>query len=124
MFKYMVLMLTLAGLTACSSLRVTGTEGLTAERLAHVSSDYRLRAGAPVNVYLRSVDGQALKFWQRAADIEAGSHRLLVDCAVSASQKLSRHVLDVSLEAGVRYYLLAEANDQRGCTRVSLEEAN
>jgi hypothetical protein len=47
---------------------------------------------------------------------------LLVDCSVVATDKLSRHELNVSLESGVHYRLNAEANDQQGCTRVSLEE--
>lgn len=89
---------------------------------AHVSGDYHVRAGAVVNVFLRSIDDQPLHFWQHAVDAEAGSHRLLVDCSVTATDKLSRHELNVSLEAGVHYRLVAEANDQQGCTRVSLEE--
>jgi hypothetical protein len=122
-----VLLPLLLCLGACTSLRVTepaGQDQVSRAQLATVSSDYRIRAGAPVNVYLRSVDGQALKFWQHAADIEAGLHRLLVDCSVAATQKLSRHELNVTLEAGVRYRLQAEASDQQGCTRVSLEESN
>jgi hypothetical protein len=89
---------------------------------AHIIGDYHLRAGAAVNIFLRSVDDQPLHFWQHAADIGAGTHRLLVDCSVVATDKLSRHELNVSLESGVNYRLNAEANDQQGCTRVSLEE--
>ncbi len=111
----------LAGLSACTSLRVAET-AVAKDQLAQVISDYRLRAGAPVNVYLRSVDGLALQFWQNTADIEAGLHRLLVDCSVTALEKTSRHVLNVALEAGVRYRLEAEADDRQGCTRVSLVE--
>jgi hypothetical protein len=124
MFNRVLLLIMLTSLNGCASLRVTGAEGLSAQQLAHVSSDYRVRAGAPVSVYLRSVDGQSLQFWQHAADIEAGPHRLLVDCSVRASNKLSRHELNVSLEAGVYYSLRAEASDQQGCTRVILEERN
>lgn len=108
--------------SACATLKVESTESSAASQPAHVSGDYRLRAGAAVNVFLRSVDGQALHFWQHAADIEAGQHRLLVDCSVVATDKLSRHELNVLLEAGVRYRLDAEANDQQGCTRVILQE--
>lgn len=120
----LLLILLLSGLTACTSMRLAGTDALAAAQLAHVNSDYRIRAGAPVSVYLRSVDGQALHFWQHAADVEAGAHRLLVDCAVPASQKLSRHELNVTLEAGVHYNLRADANPQQGCTRITLEESN
>jgi hypothetical protein len=107
---------------ACFTLHADQEKSSDNSQPAHVSGDYHLRAGAALNVFLRSVDDQPLHFWQHAADIDAGSHRLLVDCSVVATQKLSRHELNVSLEAGVRYRLSAEANDQQGCTRVMLEE--
>lgn len=109
-------------LSACATLQAYDPQALGKSRPAQVSGDYHLRAGAAVNVFLRSVDDQALQFWQHAADLDAGPHRLLVDCAVTATGKLSRHELNVSLEAGVRYRLSAEANDQQGCTLVKLEE--
>src|ERR1700741_4176652 len=108
--------------SACFTLDAGRSDASDKSAAAHVIGDYHLRAGAAVNVFLRSVDDQPLHFWQHAADIEAGSHRLLVDCAVVATDKLSRHELNVSLESGVRYRLSAEANDQQGCTRVMLEE--
>lgn len=107
---------------ACFSLHAYQPESQHAARPAQVIGDYHLRAGAAVNVFLRSVDDQPLHFWQHAADVDAGAHRLLVDCSVVATHKLSRHELNVSLEVGVRYRLSAEANDQQGCTRVTLEE--
>jgi len=108
--------------SACFTLSADQADVSDKSPRAHVSGDYHLRAGAAVNVFLRSVDDQPLHFWQHAADIGAGSHRLLVDCSVVAAQKLSRHELNVSLEAGVHYRLSAEANNQQGCTRVMLEE--
>jgi len=105
--------------SACFTLSAIGSDNAVP---AHVTGDYHVRAGAPVNVFLRSVDDQPLHFWQHAADIGAGPHRLLVDCSVVATQKLSRHELNVSLESGVRYRLNAEANDQQGCTRITLDE--
>lgn len=94
------------------------------EPLAHVSGDYHVRAGAEVNVFLRSVDDVPLKFWQHAADIDAGEHRLLVDCTVVSTQKLSRHELVVTLEPGAKYQLVAEATPHQGCTQVSLQETH
>lgn len=108
--------------SACFTLHAYRPESPDAPRPAQIIGDYHLRAGAVINVFLRSVDGQPLHAWQHAADIDAGPHRLLVDCAVVATEKLSRHELNVSVEAGVRYRLSAEANDQQGCTRVILEE--
>jgi hypothetical protein len=118
----LVMVLALAS-SACVTLRAEQPDAKAGNAApAHVIGDYHVRAGALVNVFLRSVDDQHLHFWQHAADIDAGLHRLLVDCSVVATQKLSRHELNVSLEAGVRYRLTAEANDQQGCTRVTLEE--
>lgn len=116
-----IAMLALSG-SACFSLHAYDPQALGTAQPAQVLGDYRLRAGAVVNVFLRSVDGQPLNFWQHSADIDAGTHRLLVDCEVTATQKLSRHELNVSLEVGLRYRLRAEANDQQGCTQVNLEE--
>jgi hypothetical protein len=108
----------------CATLRAYDPQQLGNAQPAHVSGDYHLRAGAVVNVFLRSVDEQPLQIWQHAADLDAGAHRLLVDCAVTTTDKLSRHELNVSLEAGVHYRLSAEASDQQGCTRVILEEVD
>lgn len=109
-------------LNGCFSLRAYDVQALGNDQPAKIIGDYRLRAGAVVNVFLRSVDDRPLHFWQHAADVDAGAHRLLVDCSVTATDKVSRHELNVSLEAGVRYRLSAEASDQQGCTRVDLEE--
>lgn len=110
--------------SGCAHLKAYDPAKLGNDKPAEVSGDYRLRAGAVVNVFLRSIDDQPLQFWQHSAQVDAGPHRLLVDCAVTATDKLSRHELNVSLEAGVRYRLSAEANDQQGCTLVKLEEAS
>jgi hypothetical protein len=117
----LVLTLSCAG---CATLRAYDPQQLGSAQPAHVSGDYHLRAGALVNVFLRSVDDKPLHVWQHAADLDAGSHRLLVDCQVTATDKLSRHELNVSLESGVRYRLSAESTDQQGCTLVKLDEIN
>ena len=106
----------------CFSLHAYEAKALGSAKPTRVSGDYRVRAGAAVNVFLRSVDDQPLQVWQNSADMDAGQHRLLVDCEVTATGKLSRHVLNVSLEHGVRYRLSAEASDSQGCTEVNLEE--
>jgi hypothetical protein len=121
-FMRLCVLVVMFPLGGCASLRVVDDGNLDKTQLAHVVSDYRVRAGAPVNVYLRSVDGIALQFWQNSADIEPGLHRLLVDCTVPATERTSRHVLNVALEAGVSYRLEAEANERVGCTRVELIE--
>ena len=117
------LLMICGALSGCVALH---TEGVSSNRdhLARVIGDYRIRAGAPVSVYLRSVDEHLLGFWQSAADMEAGSHRLLVDCTVSASNHLSRHELNVTLKAGAHYRRRADATPQQGCTQVTLEAAD
>lgn len=114
--------LVLAALSGCMNLRAYDRAALGSAQPARVIGDLRVRAGALVNVFLRSVDDQPLQFWQHSADMDGGAHRLLVDCEVTATGKLSRHVLEVSLENGVRYRLRAEASDNQGCTQVNLEE--
>lgn len=108
--------------SACFSMHAYDAQALGKDQPAQVVGDYRLRAGALVNVFLRSVDDRPLHFWQHAAEMDAGAHRLLVDCTVVATQKMSRHELNVSVESGMRYRLNAEASDQQGCTRINLEE--
>lgn len=114
------LLMICGALYGCVALHTEGASS-NREHLARVSGDYRIRAGAPVSVYLRSVDEHLLKFWQSAADVEGGAHRLLVDCMVSASNRLSRHELNVTLNAAGHYRLRAEATPQQGCTQVTLE---
>jgi hypothetical protein len=102
----------------CATVNLAEDGETQPDALAHISGDYRVTAGLPVTVTLRSVDGKALKFWQSAADVSSGKHRLLVDCRVPANEKLSRHELNVTVHAGEHYYLAAEASPHQGCTEV------
>ncbi|MGC3983037.1 MAG: hypothetical protein QM808_17425 [Steroidobacteraceae bacterium] len=120
--KIFSVLLAATSVSACFSLKSYEPQTLEDGRPAVINGDYHLRAGAVVNVFLRSVDDQPLHFWQHAANVDAGQHRLLVDCEVTATDKISRHELNVSVESGVRYRLSAEANDQQGCTQVNLDE--
>lgn len=108
-------------LTACGSLRAYDRAEL-GDMPAHIKGDYRVSAGTPVKVLLRSVDDKPLEFWQNSADVLAGEHRLLIDCNVTEGQHLSRHELNVSLNSGVTYRLKANATPQAGCTDVYMEE--
>jgi len=102
----------------CATVNLSDDGETAKDALAHISGDYRVTAGLPVTVTLRSIDGKALKFWQHAADVSSGKHRLLVDCRVAAAEKLSRHELNVDVHAGEHYYLAAEASPHQGCTEV------
>ena len=70
-------------------------------------------------VRLRSVDGHALPLSASRAELAPGAHRLLVDCQVRESGSLARFALDVELEAGGGYRLVAEAT-ARNCEAVRL----
>jgi len=102
----------------CATVNLSDDGETAKDALAHIRGDYRVTAGLPVTVTLRSVDGKALKFWQSAADVSSGKHRLLVDCRVAAAEKLSRHELNVDVHAGEHYYFTAEASPHQGCTEV------
>lgn len=106
-------------LSGCFSLAVQG-EADQVGPTALIIGDPHLRAGAAVNVYLRSVDDQPLSFWQSRARVPSGERRLLVDCTVVATGNTSRHELKVALESGVRYRLSAETTSQ-ACTAVNLD---
>jgi len=86
---------------------------------AHIAGDYHIRAASPVDVYLRSVDGRALSFWHNGADVAPGAHRLLVDCRIASPDKVSRYELNITVVAGVRYRLEADATS-RDCNGVTL----
>lgn len=112
------LLLVLAMCSACATVNLSDDGETAKDALAHIRGDYRVTAGLPVTVTLRSVDGKALKFWQSAADVSSGQHRLLVDCRVAATEKLSRYELNVTVHAGERYGFAAEATPREGCTDV------
>ena len=108
-------------LNGCFSLRTYDKAELN-EAPAHIKGDYRVSAGTPVKLFLRSVDDKPLEFWQHAADVLPGKHRLLIDCDVSEGNHLSRHELNVDVDAGLSYRLKADATPQSGCTNVYMEE--
>ena len=104
--------------SGCATVNLSEDGERAKDALAHIRGDYRVTAGLPVTVTLRSVDGIALKFWQSGADVSSGKHRLLVDCRVAAAEKLSRHELNVDVHAGEYYHFVAEASPHQGCTEV------
>lgn len=111
----LIIMLLCSG---CATVNLSEDGEKAKDALAHIRGNYRVTAGLPVTVTLRSVDGIALKFWQSGADVSSGKHRLLVDCRVAAAEKLSRHELNVDVHAGDYYYFEAEASPHEGCTNV------
>jgi len=78
--------------------------------------------GAPLAVILRKVDRRELGFSESSAEVLPGKHSLLVDCRIRETSSTSRHSLDVEVEAGRRYRLVADsAKGLRGCVDVRIE---
>ncbi|MES1196632.1 MAG: hypothetical protein ABUL58_06785 [Steroidobacter sp.] len=113
-----IILLTLLLCGGCATANLSDDGETAKDALAHIRGDYRVTAGLPVTLTLRSVDGKALKFWQSAADVSSGQHRLLVDCRVAATEKLGRYELNVTVHAGEHYGFSAEATPRQGCTEV------
>jgi hypothetical protein len=109
--------LTLAG---CESLR--GYEGprRPASELARITGDSRV-GGAPLAVILRQVDDVDLGLQYSGVDVLPGAHSLLIDCTVTESKQTTRHHLDVDVDAGVKYRLVADTGPgNRECVEVRL----
>ena len=111
-------------LFGCQSLR--GYEGphRPTRDLAHIAGDSRI-AGAPLSVILRRVDEQDLGLLQSSVEVLPGEHNLLIDCTVTESKQTSRHHLDVEVDAGVKYRLVANTGaGNRECIDVQLVRAD
>lgn len=103
-------------------LTLKGYEGprLPLAEVARVQGDYKMRAGAPVSLLLRQVDGLTVDVRFSEVDLMPGRHSLLVDCVV-ADGAGGRHRLEVDLAAGRRYVIVAETGPgNRECTDVRL----
>lgn len=110
-------------LCACEALRTYEGTHRPADEIARISGDLRFRAGAPISVILRRVDEFDLGLRYSGADLLPGKHHLLVDCTVTETGHVSRHHLDVDVDAGSRYKLVANTlPGNRECSDVQLVE--
>lgn len=119
---FMLLGVLAGALSGC--LSVQGYEGpkRDADELARISGDPSINAGSPLSLILRKVDEQTLNVAQTSVDVLPGKHRLLVDCRIAEGHRTTRHSIEVELDAGVRYRLVAETEPGlQGCSEVSLE---
>jgi len=109
-------------LVGCSTMQAYDGERRNQDELARISGDWRVRAGAPVSVILRQVNDFEVGVRYSAIDVLPGKHRLLADCQVAASKRISRHELNIEVYAGERYRLAAETGPgNRECAAVKLE---
>jgi hypothetical protein len=112
-------------LAACFA--VQGYDGAKREsdELARISGDPSVSAGAPLSLILRKVDDVVLNVAQTSVDVLPGTHTLLIDCRIGETRSVSRHSLEVQVDAGERYHLTAETEaGLKGCAGVSLRASD
>jgi len=114
----MLMMLAAAAVTACATQRVYPVALPPGER-AIVHADPAFSAGLPVQLRLRQVGDRKVAVHASAVELPPGRHSLLVDCRVLESGVTSRFVVEVELEAGGEYRLVASAS-ARNCDAVEL----
>jgi hypothetical protein len=110
-FPVMLLLLLLAG---CATERAYDGPRLSAAERAIVHADPAVSAGLPVQLRLRQVDERSIPLAASAVELHPGPHRLLVDCRVTESGTTERFTLDVQLEPGGKYRLVAVASTRNG----------
>ena len=92
------------------------------EGVATIHADPRINAGLPMTVTLRRVDAREIGPQYSNVAVSAGAHRLLVDCTMGPAHSTTRHELNVEVEPGGHYRLVAEsAPGNRTCGDVRLE---
>lgn len=121
----MSVMAIVAGLAGCLSVQGYEGEKRARDELARVSGDPSVSAGAPLSLVLRKVDELELNVAQTSVDVLPGKHTLLVDCRISETRSVTRHSLEVEVEAGEHYRLMAETEvGLRGCAAVTLRASH
>lgn len=107
--------------SGCRTAQSYAGERLSNDQVARITGDTPIN-GAPLAVILRKVDRRELGFSERSAEVLPGKHALLVDCRIRETSSTSRYSLDVEVEAGGRYRLVADAaKGLRGCMDVRIE---
>ena len=113
--------LALAGTAGCRTAQSYEGERRPSDQVARITGDTPIN-GAPLAVILRKVDRRELGFSERSAEVLPGKHSLLVDCRIRETSSTSRYTLEVEVDAGGRYRLVADAaKGLRGCVDVRLE---
>lgn len=89
---------------------------------ATIAADPRFSAGLPMTVTIRKVDERTVGPQYSRIAVAEGRHRLLVDCTFAATRTTTRHELEVEVEPGGSYRLVAEsAPGNQRCGEVRLE---
>lgn len=119
----------IAILAACAAVggcaTYAGYDGASAPpagQAATISADPRFSAGLPLTVTIRKIDGRTVGPQYSRVQVAEGRHTLLVDCTFAATRTTTRHELDVEVEPGGSYRLIAEsAPGNQRCGEVRLE---
>lgn len=103
----------------CATERAYDGPRLPAAERAVVHADPAVSAGLPVQLRLRQVDERSIPLTASSVELQPGPHVLLVDCRVTESRTTQRFTLEVELERGGAYRLVAVAST-RNCEAVEL----
>lgn len=113
-----------AALAGCESLQLYEGARQDSREVARIVGDSRI-SGAPVSLILRRVDNRDVGLRYRGVEVLPGAYTLLIDCTVTESKHTSRHHLDVDVDAGVKYRLVAgTGRGNRECVDVQLVSVN
>jgi hypothetical protein len=113
----------LALLVGCATQRVYPGPARPAAELAVIEGAPRLSAGLPLAALLRKVDDSVVGVGYSRVMVAPGTHRVLVDCVLSAAHTTTRFELDIETYAGRRYVLIADsAPGNQRCGAVRVEE--
>jgi len=103
----------------CGTQRMYEGPPLAKDERAIVRADPVVSAGSPVQLRLRQVDGQEVGLSSSKVELAPGKHKLLVDCRIAESGSVGRFTVEVELEAGGHYRLVANTT-ARKCEAVEL----
>jgi hypothetical protein len=112
-----------AALAACATFQAYDGPARPAAETAIVRGDAKLRAGLPLALVIRSVDGREVDLRYSSVAVTSGHHVLIVDCQLDgAAGASSRHHVELDADGGESYRLQAEMRPgNASCQRVFLE---
>ena len=115
----------LVALAGCATYQAYDGAARPAGETAIIRGDAKLRAGLPLALVIRSVDGRAVDLRYSSVAVAPGHHEVIVDCQVGgASGSTSRHHVELDAQGGESYRLQADMRPTDAtCQRVYLEKS-
>lgn len=117
--RHLLALLGAALASGCAVERAYDGPALPATERVILRADPVVSAGLPVSVRLRRVGERGIPLSTSAVELPPGHHVLLVDCRVEQSGSQRRFSLEVELEAGAEYRLVA-VTSARNCEAVEV----